>query len=154
VRVVGPSCDDVPVQTSSGSSQRSYQGRQNSDQHRQNGPHLTAPGLVILQSLLISAGLAAELLIRHKVAVLTGTIVLVAFAGGVLLAKPKIAALGAVVPPLATFVALILLLPTLGPSSFSPTHLVVDLSASLANIAPYLLFGAIGAWGIAFYRKS
>ena len=147
MQVVGPPCDDVPVRTSSSSSLRSYQGRRNS-------PHLTAPGLVILQSLLISLGIAAELLLRQKVAFLSGVVLLVTFAGGVLFARPKIARLAAVVPPLATFAALILLLPTVGPSSFSPTRLALDVSASLANIAPYLLFGAIGAWGIAFYRKS
>lgn len=98
--------------------------------------------------------MAAELLLRQKVAFFTGVVLLVTFAGGVLYARPKIARLAAVVPPLATFVALILLLPTIGPSSFSPTRLVLDISASLANIAPYLLFGALGAWAIAFYRRS
>jgi hypothetical protein len=98
--------------------------------------------------------LAAELLVRHKVAFFTGAIVLITFAGGVIFARPKIAPLAAVVPPLATFVALILFLPTVGTSSFSLTGLAVDVSSSLANIAPYLLFGALGAWGIAFYRRS
>lgn len=117
-------------------------------------PRLTAPGLVILQSALIVLALALELLIRNKVAALTGVAVLITFAGGVLFARPKIALLAAIVPPLASFVALILFLPTLGPSSFSPTRLAIDLSASLANLAPYLLTGALGAWGIALYRRS
>lgn len=125
----------------------SYQGRRNT-------PRLTAPGLIILQSLVISVGLAAELLIRQRVAFFTGALLILVFAGGVLYARPKIAPLAAVVPPLATFVALILFLPTIGPSSFSLTHLALDLGASLANIAPYLLFGAIGAWAIALYRRS
>lgn len=84
----------------------------------------------------------------------TGLLVVITFAGGVLFARPKIALLAAVVPPLAIFGALILLLPTIGPSSFSPTQLTLDVGASLANLAPYLLFGAIGAWGIALYRRS
>jgi len=121
---------------------------------RKNTPRLTAPGLVILQSLLIVVGLSAELLLRHKVAFFTGLLVVITFAGGVLFARPKIALLAAVVPPLAIFGALILLLPTIGPSSFSPTQLTLDVGASLANLAPYLLFGAIGAWGIALYRRS
>lgn len=136
-----------PVRTSTRSAIGSYQGRRNT-------PHLTAPGLVILQSLLVSAGLAIELLLRQKVAFFTGMLLLLVFAGGVLFARPKIARLAAVVPPLATFVALIIFLPTIGPSSFSPTRLAVDVSASLANIAPYLLFGALGAWVIALYRRS
>jgi hypothetical protein len=146
-RVVSPPCDDVPVSTSTRSAPRSYGGRHNS-------PRLTAPGLVILQSLLISVGLVAELLIRHKVAFFAGAIILITFAGGVIFARPKIAPLAAVVPPLATFFGLILFLPTVGPSSFSLTSMGLDISASLANIAPYLLFGALGAWGIAFYRRS
>ncbi len=137
----------MPVSTSSSSSLRAYQGRRNT-------PHLTAPGLVILQSLFIALGFAAELLVRHKVAFFSGIVLLVAFAAGVLFARPKIVRLAAVVPPLAAFALLILFLPTIGPSSFSPTRLALDVSASLANIAPYLLFGAVGAWGIAFYRKS
>jgi hypothetical protein len=76
------------------------------------------------------------------------------FAGGVIFARPKIAPIAAVVPPLATFIGLILFLPTVGPSSLSLTALAVDVSSSLANLAPYLLFGALGAWGIAFYRRS
>ena len=135
------------VSTSTSSSQRSYQPRR-------NAPHLTAPGLIILQTVFISLGLTAELLVRQKVAFFSGAILLATFAGGVLLARPKIVRLAAVVPPLATFAALILLLPTVGPSSFSPTRLALDVSASLANIAPYLLFGAVGAWAIAYYRKS
>lgn len=135
------------VRTSTRSATASYPSRR-------NAPHLTAPGLVILQSLLISVGLAAELLLRQKVAFFTGAFLLLTFAGGVLFARPKIALLAAVVPPLATFVALILFLPTIGPSSFSLTRLAIDVSASLANIAPYLLFGAIGAWAIALYRRS
>jgi hypothetical protein len=137
----------MPVRTSTSSARGTYQGRRNS-------PRLTAPGLVILQSLLINTGLIAELVFRQKVAFFTGAIVLITFAGGVIFARPKIALLAAVVPPLATFVGLILFLPTVGPSSFSPTRLAVDLSSSLANIAPYLLFGALGAWAIAFYRRS
>jgi hypothetical protein len=147
VRVVSPPCDDVPVSTSARSAPRSYGGRRHS-------PRLTAPGLVILQSLFISVGLVAELLVRQKVAFFTGAIVLIAFAGGVIFARPKIAPLAAVVPPLATFFGLILFLPTVGPSSLSLTALAVDVSSSLANLAPYLLFGALGAWGIAFYRRS
>ena len=135
------------VSTSTSSSQRSYQ-------HRRNAPHLTAPGLIILQTAFISLGLAAELLVRQKVAFFSGAILLATFAGGVLFARPKIVRLAAVVPPLATFAALIFLLPTVGPSSFSPTRLALDVSASLANIAPYLLSGAVGAWAIAYYRKS
>ncbi len=126
----------------------------NSYQHRGGAPRLTAPGLVILQSAFIAIALALELLIRNKVAAVTGVAVLVTFAGGVLFARPKIALLAAIVPPLASFVALIVFLPTLGSSSFSPTRLAVDLSASLANLAPYLLIGALGAWGIALYRRS
>ena len=98
--------------------------------------------------------MTAELLVRQKVAFFSGAILLATFAGGVLFARPKIVRLAAVVPPLATFAALILLLPTVGPSSFSATRLALDVSASLANIAPYLLFGAVGAWAIAYYRKS
>jgi len=128
--------------------------RRNSYQHRGSAPRLTAPGLVILQSALIALALALELLIRNKVAAVTGVTVLVAFAGGVLFARPKIALLAAIVPPLASFAALIVLLPTLGSSAFSPTRLALDLSASLANLAPYLLIGALGAWGIALYRRS
>ncbi len=147
MQVVGSPCDDIRVSTSTSSSQRSYQPRR-------NAPHLTAPGLIILQTLLIGLGLAAELLVRQKVAFFSGAVLLATFAGGVLFARPKIVRLAAVVPPLATFLALILLLPTIGSSSFSPTRLTLDVSASLANIAPYLIFGAIGAWGIAYYRKS
>jgi hypothetical protein len=100
------------------------------------GPGLTKPGVVILQFVVIFFFEAIEILF-----------------GAIYLGRAGTAYVTAVAPPISLLISSILLMPTLGESSFAPTKLLVDLVAGLASVSFYLLSGAAVAWFIWFKRE-
>jgi len=117
------------------------------------GPGLTKPGVVILQFVVIFFFEAIEILFRNSLGIITCLAIWIAFFGAIYLGRSGTAYVTAVAPPISLFFSSILLMPTLGESSFAPTKLLVDLVAGLASVSFYLLSGAAVAWFIWFKRE-
>lgn len=109
-------------------------------------PALTTPGVIILQSLALFLAIAIDITFSSTVGLTTGVTLILVFAGGALLARRQARTWSAITPPLAVVIALGVLMPTLGNSSFSPARLAVDVLNALAAIAPYLVLGAVTTW--------
>jgi hypothetical protein len=118
-----------------------------------NGPGLTKPGVVILQFVVIFFFEAIEILFRNSLGIITCLAIWIAFFGAIYLGRSGTAYVTAVAPPISLLFSSILLMPTLGESSFAPTKLLVDLVAGLASVSFYLLSGAAVAWFIWFKRE-
>jgi len=119
------------------------------------GPGLTKPGVVILQFLVIFLFEAIEILFRNSLGIITCLAIWIAFFGAIYLGRSGTAYVTAVAPPVSLLIASIILMPTLGSSSFAPTKLLIDLVAGLASVSFYLLSGAAVAvaWFIWFKRE-
>lgn len=114
------------------------------------GPGLTAPGVVILQTIFILIVETFEYAIG-KIGAITGIALLLAIAGGIYLGRKGTTFVNAVNPPLAFLFSTILVLCTLGGVGFHLARLGLDLVTSLAAVAPFLVIGAIASWGYHFY---
>lgn len=114
------------------------------------GPGLKAPGVVLLQFLLILLLEAVEYSFS-KVGVFTGVAILIAWAGGLKLGRSGTSFVAVVTPPLAFFISTILLIATLGGSGFSISHLGLDLVSMLGAAAPFLVIGALASWAYYFF---
>ncbi|MGA1706224.1 MAG: hypothetical protein ACO39X_04180 [Candidatus Nanopelagicaceae bacterium] len=120
---------------------------------RIQGPGLTKPGVVILQSLLITLLMAIEITIRGNVGVITGIGLWIAFGGAIYLGRAGTVFTAVVTPPITFAVMIILLLPTLGGSTIRISRFALDLVSGLAGIAPFLVTGALVGWVIYFARE-
>jgi hypothetical protein len=110
------------------------------------GPGLTAPGIIILQSLFILIIETFEYAIG-KIGTLTGIALLLSIAGGIYLGRKGTEFINAVNPPLALFGATVIVLCTLGGVGLHIARLGLDLVTTLAALAPYLAIGALISWG-------
>ncbi len=110
------------------------------------GPGLTAPGVLILQTLLILIVETGEYALG-KIGTLTGLALLLAIGGGIYLGRTGTAFITAVAPPLALLFATILVLCTVGGVGLHLARLGLDLVTTLAALAPYLATGAVISWG-------
>ncbi|MFM8627174.1 MAG: hypothetical protein ACKOCP_00040 [Candidatus Nanopelagicus sp.] len=117
------------------------------------GPGLTKPGVVILQFLVIFVFEAIELIFRNSLGIITCLAIWIAFFGAIYLGRVGTAYVTAVAPPVSLLLASIILMPTVGGGSFTPTKLLIDLVAGLASVSFYLLSGAAVAWFI-WFRKE
>ena len=121
--------------------------------NRIQGPGLTKPGVAILQALWIALLMAVEIAFRGTVGFITGIGIWIAFAGGIHLGRNGTVFTAVVTPPIAFAVTIILLLPTLGGSTFRISRFALDLVSGLAGIAPFLVTGALIGWVIYFARE-
>jgi hypothetical protein len=121
--------------------------------NRIQGPGLTKPGVTILQALWIALLMAVEIAFRGNVGFITGIGIWIAFAGGIHLGRNGTVFTAVVTPPIAFAVTIILLLPTLGGSTFRISRFALDLVSGLAGIAPFLVTGALIGWVIYFARE-
>jgi len=110
------------------------------------GPGLTAPGIVILQTIFILLIETFEYAIG-KIGTITGLALLISIGGGIYLGRKGTEYVNAVNPPLAFLFATILILCTLGGVGVHIARLGLDLITTLAALAPYLLIGAVISWG-------
>ena len=110
------------------------------------GPGLTAPGIVILQTIFILLIETFEYAIG-KIGTITGLALLISIGGGIYLGRKGTEYVNAVNPPLAFLFATILILCTLGGVGVHIARLGLDLITTLAAVAPYLLIGAVISWG-------
>lgn len=109
-------------------------------------PSLTSPGVIILQSFALFVMTAFDIYFSKSIGILTGVTLVVVFTGGALLARRKARSWSAITPPLALVFSLIILLPLVGTSHWSPARLGVDVLNALAAVAPYLVLGAVVTW--------
>jgi len=115
------------------------------------GPGLKAPGVVLLQLLLILFFETLEYSFT-KVGIFTGAAILVAFAGGLILGRRGTAFSAVVTPPLAFLFSTLLLIATVGGTGLSITHIGLDLVSTLGATAPFLVAGAAFSWTYYFIQ--
>ena len=115
------------------------------------GPGLTAPGIVILQTIFVLLIETFEYAIG-KIGTITGLALLISIGGGIYLGRKGTEYVNAVNPPLAFLFSTILILCTLGGVGLHPARLGLDLITTLAAVAPYLLVGAAISWGHYFMK--
>ena len=123
------------------------------NQRKNMGRGLTNQGTALVPSAICFLGIGIELIFRGKVGLLSGLAILIANVGGSWLSRKNAKRIAAITPPLATLTSLLFWLP-IGPSSLSITRLLLDTVSALASLAPYLLLGALAAWGNYFRTKS
>lgn len=117
------------------------------------GAGLKAPGVILLQFLLILFFETFEYAFT-KVGIFTGVALIVAWAGGLKLGRRGTSFTAVVNPPLAFLVSTILLIATLGGTGFSISHVGLDLISMLGAAAPFLVTGALFAWGYYFLAAA
>jgi hypothetical protein len=118
------------------------------------GPGLTKPGVIILQFLVIFIFEAVEIIFRSSLGIITAIAIWIAFFGAIYLGRVGTLYVAAVSPPISLLISSIILMPTLGGGSFSPTKLLLDLVSGLAAISFYLLSGAAITWFLWFKREK
>lgn len=118
------------------------------------GPGLTKPGVIILQFLVIFIFEAVEIIFRSSLGIITAISIWIAFFGAIYLGRVGTLYVAAVSPPISLLISSIILMPTLGGGSFSPTKLLLDLVSGLAAISFYLLSGAAITWFLWFKREK
>jgi hypothetical protein len=115
------------------------------------GPGLTAPGIVILQTIFVLLIETFEYAIG-KIGTITGLALLISIGGGIYLGRKGTEYVNAVNPPLAFLFSTVLILCTLGGVGVHLARLGLDLITTLAAVAPYLLIGAAISWGNYFIK--
>ena len=115
------------------------------------GAGLTAPGVVILQTLFILIIETFEYAVG-KIGTITGIALILATAGGIYLGRKGTDFVNAVNPPLAFLFSTILVLCTVGGAGLHVARLGLNIITSLAAVAPYLAISAIAAWGNYLYK--
>ncbi len=116
------------------------------------GPGLKKQGVVILQSFFIALFTFIELWLRSGVGIITGIVLLACFYGGVRFGRPGTSYVAVVTPPLA-FAASALVFTVLF-DGLRPSRVGIDVVASLASEAPFLIIGAIYGWFIVLNAKA
>lgn len=110
------------------------------------GAGLTKPGIVILQFVFLAFVAMIEIFFRSNVGFVTGFAIWGCYYGGLVYGRPGTTYVAVVNPPIAFGLAAIVLLPTVGGLSLSPTRLGLDLVSGLASVAPFLISGALYGW--------
>jgi hypothetical protein len=116
------------------------------------GPGLKKQGVVILQSFFIALFTFIELWLRSGVGLITGIVLLACFYSGVRFGRPGTSYVAVVTPPLA-FAASALVFTVLF-DGLRPSRVGIDVVASLASEAPFLIIGAIYGWFIVLNAKA
>lgn len=108
------------------------------------GPGLKKEGIVFLQVLIIAFFTIVETSLRGGPGVISGLILIVVTYGAVAYGRTGTRYVSAVTPPLAY--AATVLIYTILKVGVKPSKLGVEFLASLASVAPYLLFSALYGW--------
>jgi hypothetical protein len=117
-----------------------------------SGPGLKKEGIVVLQFLILGFFSYLELLFRSGYGILTGLVIMLITFGGVQYGRAGTSYVAAVTPPLAF--ASLALVELFTKDGFKITRLGIDLLASLASEAPFLLISAAYAWYFYFDRRA
>ncbi|CAB4932504.1 unannotated protein [freshwater metagenome] len=116
------------------------------------GPGLKKQGVVILQSACIGLFTFIEMSLRSGVGIITGVVILACFFGGIRFGRPGTSYVAVVTPPIA-FAASALIF-TILLDGLRPSRIGIDVVASLASEAPFLIIGAIYGWFIVLNAKA
>ena len=119
---------------------------------RIQGPGLKKQGVVVLQSFFIFIFGSIELIFRSGPGIVTGIIVCAVLYGGIRFGRTGTTYVSVVTPPLA-FAATVLFYALLR-DGIHVSRLGIDLIASLASIAPYLLLSALYGWFVFFNERA
>lgn len=111
---------------------------------------LTKPGVVVMQTLVITLVTAYELFVRDGIGIFTGLAICVATLGTIRFARAGTEYVSAATAPLAF--AAVTLTSLVAIDGLNPSRLGLDIVSSLASAAPYLLFSATCGW-INFFRR-
>ena len=117
------------------------------------GPGLKAPGVVVLQFLLILFFETIEYKFT-KVGLFTGIAIVVAYVGGIKLGRKGTTFTTVVNPPLAFFIASLVIISTIGGVGIHIGRLGLDLMSTLAGVAPFLVTCAIVGWIYFFVSEA
>lgn len=109
------------------------------------GAGLTNAGVVVLQFLVILLLETVEYQVG-KVGIITGLSLFIAVAGGFYLGRPGTTFATVVNPPIAFFIASILIIATIGGAGLHLTKFGLDLVRTLGGAAPYLAIASIAGW--------
>jgi len=120
-------------------------------QARSSNKGLTKPGVIVMQTLLITLVTTYELFIREGIGIFTGLAICVATLGTIRFARAGTEYVSAATAPLAFAAAMLISLVVI--DGFAPSRLGLDIVAALASAAPYLLFSAACGW-INFFRRG
>ena len=118
-----------------------------------SGPGLKAPGVVLLQFLLILLVEAFEYNVT-KIGLLTGISLLLATGGAIYLGRKGTEFVTAVNPPLAFMVATFINLAAFSGDGLHIARFGLAIITSLAAVAPYLVIGAMVSWGFYFSHRE
>lgn len=116
------------------------------------GPGLKKQGVVVLQFLFIAFFVFIELSLRTGVGILTGLAICLATFGSIRFGRPGTSYVAAVTPPLAFAASTLIVTVLLG--GFRPARVGVDLIASLASVAPFLIISALYGWFTHLNQKA
>lgn len=116
------------------------------------GPGLKAPGIVVMQFLLIALFTLIELLFRSGVGIVTGIAICASLYGGLRFGRKGTTYVSVVTPPIAFAISLFIL--TLIFDGFKPSRVGIDVIAGLASEAPFLIISALYGWFTYFNEKA
>ena len=111
------------------------------------GPGLTVPGVVILQFLVIFLAELFEFKFS-KVGIITGLAILIAFGGALYLGRDGTSFAAVVTPPIAFFIATLILIATVDGSELHLSKIGLTLITTLSRTAPFLVIGSLLSWAI------
>ena len=116
------------------------------------GPGLKAPGIVVMQFLVIALFTLIELLFRSGVGIVTGIAICASLYGGLRFGRKGTTYVSVVTPPIAFAISLFIL--TLIFDGFKPSRVGIDVIAGLASEAPFLIISALYGWFTYFNEKA
>ena len=118
-----------------------------------SGPGLKAPGVVLLQFLLILLIESFEYNFT-KIGTLTGIALLISTGGAIYLGRKGTEFVTAVNPPLAFMVATFINLSAFSGDGLHIARFGLAIITALAAVAPYLVLGSLIAWGFYFTHRE
>ena len=125
-------------------SSQSTTGRKSPGVRKNLNKGLTKAGVVVIQTLVIGFFTSLEIFLRRSTGVITGIAICVAVLGTIRFARAGTEYVAATTGPLAFAVSSLISL--IAVDGLHPTKLGIDIVASLASAAPYLLFSVALAW--------
>ena len=118
------------------------------------GPGLKPAGIIVLQFALIFLVESFEYWLS-KIGMFTGITLVICSITGLILGRSGTSFTNAINPPLAFFVATILIMGLFGGAGLHPNRIGLELITAMASVAPYLIASSLIGWiGFAIKRNS
>ena len=118
------------------------------------GPGLKPAGIIVLQFALIFLVESFEYWLS-KIGMFTGITLVICSITGLILGRSGTSFTNAINPPLAFFVATILIMGLFGGAGLHPNRIGLELITAMASVAPYLIASSLIGWiSFAIKRNS